>query len=503
MSAVSTPPPASLPSSPPTGPVAMPAARTRATLSTITLAAFGLVTLAGVTVSGGGLFPVVYVTAAIVAGLVAYYRAPARYVTFVFVLWWFTPWVRRMIDYHHGFKPANLVLVAPTVVTLIAILTLFYRARELRGRMLAPFTLTLAGVGYGYFIGLLKVGFFPATYALLTWLGPICFSAHLVLQWRIFPMLRNAFLRLVVWTLPVLAAYGIAQVVFLPAWDKYWMEAAEVFSIGVPVRFGFRAFGTLNTPGPFSVALLMGILYLLGTARRGMSISLSLAFIATLLTRTRSAWVALLLGVFVVQFMGPIRRIARNWTMLGFMFLLAVPVLSLDVFRDSIMSRIASFADLKEDSSVKNRLVLTTMAAQVIGARAEGEGLGFTGGATKLGGIQRQASIDNGLVEVIYVLGWPGGSLVLLGLVGQLLTLFRFRDSRHDSFANSSRAFFWAMLSVLLIGDIFSGAVGAMFWGAYGFACAAHSYNFATGATLRSRQLAREFAPPPAVGAAS
>jgi hypothetical protein len=83
--------------------------------------------------------------------------------------------------------------------------------------------------------------------------------------------------------------------------------------------------------------------------------------------------------------------------------------------------------------------------------------------------------------------------MAMLALVGQLMTLARFRDSRQDAFANTARAAFWAFLSVLLIGDIFSGAVGAMFWGAYGFACSTHAYNFAVGAGLRSRQLAREF----------
>jgi hypothetical protein len=48
---------------------------------------------------------------------------------------------------------------------------------------------------------------------------------------------------------------------------------------------------------------------------------------------------------------------------------------------------------------------------------------------------------------------------------------------------------------MLLIGDIFSGSVGVKFWGAYGFACSAHAYNYAHGTGLRSRQLAREFLP--------
>jgi len=292
----------------------------------------------------------------------------------------------------------------------------------------------------------------------------------------------------------VIAAYGLYQVAYLPAWDKYWMEAAEVFSLGLPVRFGFRAFGTMNSAGPYAVALLIGMIFLLGAARRGMVLALSLGLMSLLLTRARSSWVALLVGLIVVQFMGPVRRMGRNWLFLLFMVALAMPVMSLDVFRDSIFSRIASFASLNEDSSMRQRLLLSNLATQALGTRAEGEGLGATGGGTKLGtATGRQASIDNGFLEVFYVLGWPGGSMVMLGLIGQLLTLARFRDSREDSFANSSRAAFWALLSVLFIGDIFSGAIGAMFWGAYGFACCAHAYNYATGKGLRSRQVARAF----------
>ena len=102
-------------------------------------------------------------------------------------------------------------------------------------------------------------------------------------------------------------------------------------------------------------------------------------------------------------------------------------------------------------------------------------------GGAKLLQVRRRASIDNGFLEVFYVLGWPGGALLGIGLAGNLLTLLRFRDARQDAFANSARACFWSMLSMLLIGDIFSGSVGVFFWGAYGFACSAHAYNYATG----------------------
>ncbi len=466
-----------------------------ASASTVAFGIFLAVTTAGLAGAGGRLFPAIYVGAAVMAGLVAYYRAPTRFVVFVFALWFFSPFVRRVVDLHHGFQPASLVLAAPVAVTTIAALTLLYRARELRGTIMYPFLLTLAGVAYGYFIGLLKVGVLPATYALLTWLGPLSLSMHLILNWRTLPALRKAFLDFLQWAVPVIGAYGIYQTVSLPAWDRYWMVAANVASIGMPVPFGFRAFGTLNSPGPYAVVLLVGILFLLGSARRGMVISLSLAVLSLMLTRTRSGWVALVVGLLVIQFMGPSRRMGRNWFFLLLMAAVATPVLSLDVFRESITRRIASFASLEADNSVRQRLVMTGAAAQAISIRAEGEGLGSKGGGTKLVGSaeEQTASIDNGLLELFMVLGWPGGSLVMLGLLGQLFTLARFRDARHDAFANSARAAVWALLSVLLIGDIFSGAVGAMFWGAYGFACCAHAFNFAKGKGLRSRQLAREF----------
>jgi hypothetical protein len=241
---------------------------------------------------------------------------------------------------------------------------------------------------------------------------------------------------------------------------------------------------------------MMGIIFLLGTARRGMVVSLTLSLVALLLTRTRASWVALAVGVTIVQLMGPLRRMTRNWFFLLLMIAVAAPVLSLDVFRESITRRIFSLSSLEDDSSVRQRLMLSNLATQAIGTRAEGEGLGATGGGTKLvnSGVERQASIDNGFLEIFYVLGWPGGCMMIMALIGMLLTLARFRDSREDAFANSSRAVVWSLLSVLMIGDIFSGATGAMFWGAYGFACSAHAYNYAAGKGLRSRQLAREFA---------
>lgn len=461
--------------------------------SNLTLGIFLLVTLAGLGGAGGSLFPPLFVGAAVLAGLAAYYREPGRYLALVYGLVFFAPWVRRVVDLHHGYNPTNLVLLAPVLVTLTSALTILYRARELRGTMLFPFTFALAAVAYAYGVGVLKNGFVPATYSMLTWVAPISFAIHLNLNWRIFPRLRDSFLTFLQWALPLMSIYGIYQLIRPPAWDTYWMQSANVASVGVPIPFGFRVFGTLNMPGPYAVALLIGMLFLLGTSRRGTFITLSLALVGLLLTRTRSSWVAFVVGFLIVQFMGPVRRMLRNWLIMIAMVALAIPLLSLDVFRGTITSRLASFASISTDDSYRSRQGLSWAATQAIYENAEGEGLGATGGGVKLLQVERQASIDNGFLEIFYVLGWPGGALLTIGLVGNLLTLIRFRDARTDAFANSARAIFWALLSVLLIGDIFSGSMGVMFWGAYGFACSAHAYNFVMGKGLRSQELAREF----------
>lgn len=471
--------------------------------SNLTLGIFLLITLGGLAGGGGKLFPPAYVGAAILAGLIAYHREPERYLWFTYGLWAFSPFVRRVADLHSGYDPTNVVLLAPVLVTLISILTLLYRARELRGTMLFPFIFTLSGVGYAYSVGVLKNGFAPATYAMLTWVAPISFAVHLNLSWRIFPRLRDAFMRYLHWAVPVIAGYGIYQLVKPPPWDTNWMTAANVLSLGAPVPFGFRVFSTLNTPGPLAATLVVGMLFLFSSARRGVVLALTLALITLMLTRVRSSWAAVLVGFMVVQFMGPIRRTMRNWFLMAFMGVLAVPLLSLDAFRESISSRLSSFASISQDASFESRKQLSYMATQAIFANADGEGLGAAGGGVKLGKTERQASIDNGLLEVFYILGWPGGALLFLGLAGHLITLLRFRDAREDAFANSARACFWALMSVLLIGDIFSGSTGILFWGSYGFACSAHAYNFATGKGLRSRELAREFvARQPAAGVA-
>jgi hypothetical protein len=457
-----------------------------------------LVLLAGV---GGRLASYVYLLAAAVTGLVLLFNAPVTYISFSLWLWWLTPFVRRMLDHRHGWNPTNIVLVAPPLVALFSVVVILRHTRELRGILYAPYLLVLAALAYGYAVGIISAGTIPATYALITWLAPVLFGIHLAVSWRRYPELAGSLRRTFSIALPLLAAYGLYQFVRLPSWDAEWMRNADLRSIGNPLPFLVRIFGTLNTPGPYAAFLVAGLLMLLLGKGRLRYISTALALVALLLTRTRAAWAAFMIGLVVQYLSQPIVRLPKRTVTLIVVSLLALPIAAIPKFRNMIVPRLSTLTSLREDNSFVKRVQFSTATANGIVDAAAGSGLGTTGGAIKLRGMQGVRSLDNGFLEVFYIYGWPGGALLFLGIGGLLLQAFRFLEARRDPFANSVRATAVALISILPIGDVFTGPTGTLLWSMVGLGIAAHAYHLTTGLALRSRAAAtqmRKAAPAPA-----
>ena len=446
-------------------------------------AAVVLVLLAGF---GGRLANFIYLFAAVLAGTVLYVRSPTGYVGFTLWLWFVTPFVRRVIDMHHGWSPASPILIAPPAVALLSFFTIMRRLSELRGILYAPYLLVLLALAYGYSVGVINAGLVPATYALVTWLAPALFGLHVALNWRLYPQLGAAVRQTFVWAVPILAAYGIYQFVRLPIWDAQWMVNADMKSIGAPRAFLVRTFGTLNTPGPFAAFLCAGALMLLPTKGKLRFISISIAMVSLLLARTRAVWVAFIIGLFMQQLGQPLRKMPKYVITMFAVALIAIPVARMPQFSAMIAPRLMSFTNLSQDNSFVKRYNFSEQAATSIVETAEGQGLGMTGGAIKLRGMQGVRSLDNGFLEVFFIYGWPGGGLFFLGIAGLMLQSARFRETRSDSFANATRATSIALVSILPIGDVFTGPTGTLLWMSVGFGIAGHAYHLTTGQALRS-----------------
>ncbi|HVZ49390.1 MAG TPA: hypothetical protein VG916_11440, partial [Gemmatimonadaceae bacterium] len=408
-----------------------------------------LALLAGI---GGSLANLAYLVLAVATGLLLYLRDQGAYVSFSLWLWFITPFVRRVLDMRHGWSPTSIVLIAPLAVALLAAFTVLHRLRELRGMLYAPFLLVLLAFGYGFSVGAINAGVVPAMYALTTWLAPATFGLYVAINWRRYPEFANAVRRTFTWALPLLAAYGIYQFVVMPRWDAQWMINAGLRSIGAPRPFLARVYGTLNTPGPFAAFLCAGSLMLLPQKGRLRFVGIGIAILSLLLTRTRAAWAAFVIGLVVQQFGQPLKQLPKYAITLIAVALIAIPVARMPQFSALILPRIQTFANLSEDNSFVKRYNFSETAAAGIVETAEGNGLGTTGGAIKLRGSQGVRSLDNGFLEIFYIYGWVGGVLFFLGIGGLVLQSARFRETRSDQFANAVRAIAVALVSMLPIG---------------------------------------------------
>jgi len=461
----------------------------RATISNDDLAAWSAVAALSLYVTialaggGGRTLTITYPMGCLAVALFAYVRSPATYVGFVFWTWLLTPFLRRVFDLQFGYHPASLLLVGPVLATAVSAFTLLRRAPSLRGTTYVPFLLALFALLYAYTVGLIQQPAVAATYDLLNWGAPLLFGLHLALEWRKFPRMRAVFTKVALWGLLVTSAYGLYQFADPPAWDRVWVYNAEMFSVGLPVPFLIRVFSTMNAPVSFGAFLIFAVLIGLPAPQRWKFVALALGLTVLLLTKTRSAWAAFLVGALVLQLRQPLRAMPRQWIVLAVVLLLAAPAVTHPKVMKAVAGRAATLSRLEEDRSYRERLQITNYAVQRLKRNAAGEGLGQLGSAGKLGPSNGRkvsvASLDSGPLEVFSVMGWMGGTLFTLAILGLLVPIVGERRTRRDAVANGAAAAVIALLAASLFGNVFNGVAGVMFWSAVGLATAGRTYALA------------------------
>ena len=84
-----------------------------------------------------------YPGGALVLGIVLYSRHPILYVGFTWWLWFLTAWVRRVVDFQSGWQEPSVILLAPYLCSLVAILTLLNDLPQVYRRGGLPFVVCL------------------------------------------------------------------------------------------------------------------------------------------------------------------------------------------------------------------------------------------------------------------------------------------------------------------------------------------------------------------------
>ncbi len=418
----------------------------------------------------------VYPAAAVTVGALLYVARPSLYLGFVLWMWFVTPFVRRLIDYQSGFSFISVVMLAPFLVTAISAFTLLRYGGLLQQPRYRPIGLVLLGLLYGYLVGVARVGVYGATYDALLWFTPVLLGFHVLVHWKEYPLCRQVVRSTFTWGVLLLGSYGILQFIVLPAWDAHWMIGANMASIGKPVPFGLRIFGTLNAPGPFAVTMVVGLLLLFdgrGLLPRFAAVP---GYIALLLTLVRSAWGGWVLAILflVVRLRGHLR--GRLVVVLAAGLLLSLPLLVMyNPITERVQSRAETLSDLGEDGSFQARTNLYRYASATALTNPVGAGMGSVGKAAKASEGAAE-SFESGVLAIPYVLGWPGTLFYGLGLILLCTQALKARAESTDQFAMISASIVFAFSGMMLLGNMLIDIKGVMYWSFLALVLAAHAY---------------------------
>ncbi|MEA5465662.1 O-antigen ligase domain-containing protein [Leptothoe sp. PORK10 BA2] len=428
----------------------------------------GLGILAG---AGGGL-RLLFPLGATAVGALLYVRYPLLYIGFTWWIWFLTPLVRRLIDQQSGWQDPSIVLLAPPLVTLISVVTLFRHLPIVHRQGGGPFLLCFASVFYGFLIGLVQNPLAGTVVALLNWLPPLLFGFHLFVHWREYPAYRNNIQCTFLWGVLVMGGYGVWQYLTAPEWDRFWLvNAVDTNVFGYPEPLGIRVWSTMNSPQPFAAVMMAGLILLLSNRGNLKFVATGAGYLSFLLTLARSGWLswvaALMLYLPSLRSHLQVRLLVTLMTMA----LLVIPLASIEPLASEIAPRLESLSNTQEDGSYQARLDGYNELLGEALTQGIGQGLGTVVESEHLG------SNDSSILTFLFSLGWMGTIPYLTGMFLIFFKLFQGAEACVDPFASAARAIAFGIFAQIGLNVAMVGIVGMVLWGFLGMGLAASRYH--------------------------
>lgn len=418
-------------------------------------------------VHAGNILRLAFPISTFVVGVFLYLRYPILYLGFTWWMWFLTPWVRRLIDYQSGWQDPSIVLLAPYLVTLVTVAT-FVRYLPHVYRTGLPFILAVAGVLYGFFVGLINLPPTAVVVPFLDWLTPVLFGFHVFVNWRDYPKYRQNIERTFVWGVLITGAYGVWQYLVAPEWDRFWLINVAnlgLITFGKPEPLEIRVFSTMNANGPFAIVMMAGLLLLFNTRSLLRFPASAVGYLSFLLSLTRAAWLGWFVGVLVFVTSVKPRLQIRLITTILMMVLCVLPLTTLEPFNQAISSRFQTFSSAENDISYNERSDRYEQNINHALSEFVGKGLGGSG-----------SHIDSAVLDMLFSLGWIGTSLYLGGLILLMFNTLQCVAARFDAFASAARAIGIGVFVQLVFGSVMLEVSGVVLWGFLGMVMAAQMY---------------------------
>ena len=413
---------------------------------------------------------------ALLVGAFFYFRSRVLYLGYAWWMVMLVPLVRRLVDFRCGWTEVSPILLTPFLICALGGVSVLQYLGELKRPHLRPFMLIGLGLIYAFLIGIVKVGVFPATFAMLEWFIPVLFAAHIVIHWRDFEQMDMVVRRVFTLGLLVMGVYGVLQYVILFPWDSYWMTSSKMVTQGVPYPFYVRVFSTMNSSLPLACVLL-GALILKPEGSRKFLYACAVvpAFMTFLLSLVRCTWGAWFIAVAYIVVASRKTKIAQTLFWMSAAFLLVVVIMFLvPPIYDAVMKRALTFERIGDDVSYLARLDFHKEYAGTAFGSVVGGGLGSVGSATRLssagGFLGELAHFDSGVLMLPYVLGWPGLFLYLGGLAILVADIFLLGNPDQRARLVPYQALIIGFFAMMLFGNVIISQCGIMFWTIIGLA---------------------------------
>jgi O-Antigen ligase len=434
----------------------------------ITILAFAAINGSLLVVGAGALERIVFLITSLLAGWILIVVDAPLYVEFTLALWMFSPFIRRVADYHGGFREPSIVLLVPFLVTLISVFRLRGLLRPHTRRMILPLAFIACALLLGIDVGLLHGEMARSVQALVDWGTPICFGLYLAQLYPQYPRLKSAIQRSLLVCGCIIGIYGLYQFLVAPAWDCAWMKNIYIDlvppSFGQPEPLGIRVFSTLNSPGVLSTYLMVILSVAVSQPGwKGLCVAAPVAT-AFLLSQDRTSWIGWLISMLFLLIL-PAKATAATLRRRVIWIIASVAVVSTFLlvtppFDQILAQRLDTLSALDQDGSVAERIgeykwVLNYMEREPLGM-----------GIVSAPAFNRMP-VDGGPMHLLLSYGWAGAVLFSSGFAILFFTML-FTPVPSDTLAAAARAVLCGLSFQFLSGNVLIGPQGILFWGCLG-----------------------------------
>jgi hypothetical protein len=400
----------------------------------------------------------------------------ADYVTLACWLWFATPLLRRLVDYHGGYgRPAAILLAPPLALCAPAAWLIADWRKVLRPCQTAPILCVMITCFYATYQGLQNFSPRYVFQDLLTWVSPLIFAFTIIHHSDRAAEMFQAFEKAFVYGLLAVSIYGVVQFFVMPEWDANWMRLVDMDSIGNPKPTEVRVFSSMNAPQVLASFLAVGLIAAFNSRLKIRFVAIPAGLLCLALSLARSGWVAAAAGILYLLWKLPHRQRFQLVVAALVATVALIFALQNDDLQQVLSNRFQSLSDVKNDDSFMERVDAYTLLFGGFMTNPFGLGMGATPAVeeakvTVHHGWNQDLG-DSTIATIMTTMGLAGGLVVACSLLPLGRRLFS-EASAQPAYTRTMQAVFIAMIAEAALDAVISTPTGFLTWGSIGFCLA-------------------------------